>query len=72
MGKLLANGINVANLLGIIAQVAGIFPENKYAILIQTIIAALMPSLGGAGHSIFFGTKQDAVPAGPTTVTKLP
>lgn len=61
MGKL-KNWFNVAqivNVLGFAAQFMAILPpsiqDNKYVILAQGLIAALLPSLGGVGHRIAYG-----------------
>lgn len=56
--KALSNSIQWANIAGMVAQVAGLFPSNKYALLVQGIIAAVLPSLHGVGHAVVFGTKQ--------------
>ena len=59
--KNLFNIAQLVNLLGFAAQFMAILPaslqDNKYVIVVQGIIAVLLPSLGGVGHTLAYGRK---------------
>jgi len=62
MNKLAAffNGISLVNVAVMAAQVAGAFPSNKYAMMVQMILQTILPSLGGVGHKVAYGKKPGA------------
>jgi hypothetical protein len=57
--KFLLGLIQSGNLAVIIAQLSEVFPANKWLLVIQAILAAVMPSAFGVGHKLFFGNDQD-------------
>lgn len=56
--KAFVNGVHWINLLGIGAQVLQVIPQKPWVMALQGVLAAVLPSLHGAGHKMAFGTDQ--------------
>ncbi len=57
--KMVVSLLSALNVGAFMVQLAGMFPSNKYVMAANVIVQALMPSVGGLGHSLFFGGKQE-------------
>ena len=53
------HGVNVA-VLG--AQILNALPPKPWVMVAQAVLGALLPSLGGVGHAVVFGGRQQSAP----------
>ena len=60
--KWLVNGLHAVNWTVLLGGLQGAFPpdivQNKWFLLAQMILATVLPSIGGVGHKVMFGTNQ--------------
>jgi hypothetical protein len=60
--KTLIAVIHALNIGAVATQLAQVFPENKWILMANVVISAVLPSLGGVGHAVAFGGSQESAP----------